>query len=207
MTDFRTPYPTYDVLDKWASPSWNDQTRAAIRQRLEQVPKRRFLSDQEWSLLQAIVDRLVPQPDRDEPVPIVPWVDALLYHNHTPGFRYADMPPMRDSWRQGLRAIADEARNRHGSDFVEISPALQDELLRDVENNRVDRRCWGNLPAGGFFKYHLLKEVVGIYYSHPAAWSEIGYGGPASPRGYARLGANERDPWEAEELDLDASNA
>ncbi|MGH6677602.1 MAG: gluconate 2-dehydrogenase subunit 3 family protein, partial [Bradyrhizobium sp.] len=36
-------------------------------------------------------------------------------------------------------------------------------------------------------------------YAHPAAWSEIGFGGPASPRGYVRLGANRRDEWEAAE--------
>ena len=31
MSEFRTPYLTYDVLDKWDSPSWNDQTREAVR--------------------------------------------------------------------------------------------------------------------------------------------------------------------------------
>jgi hypothetical protein len=207
MSDFHTPYLTYDVLDKRDSPSWNDQTRAVIRERLDQVPGRRFLSEEQWSLLQAIVDRLVPQPDREEPVPIVPWIDALLHHNHTPGYRYADMPPMREAWQHGLDAIAAEARNRHGKSFEELPPEGQDSLLRDVEENRVESRYWGDLPAGGFFRHHLLKEVVGIYYSHPDAWSEIGYGGPASPRGYARLGPDERDPWEAEELDFEATDA
>lgn len=207
MKDFRTPYLTYDVLDKWDSPSWNDQTRAAIRERLEEIPERRYLSEEEWQLLEAIAHRLVPQPEREKPVPIVPWIDALLFSNQTPGYRYADMPSMRDAWRQGLKAIAAEARNRHGTDFAKLSGEDQDELLRDIENNRVDSRYWGNLPPGGFFKHHLLKEVVGIYYSHPDAWSEIGYGGPASPRGYARLGPDERDPWEAEELDFEAADA
>lgn len=201
MTDFRTPYLTYDVLDKWNSPSWNQQTRAAVQQRLEQVPERRFLSEEQWSLLAAIVGRLVPQPERNDPVPIVPWIDAMLHHNQTPGYRYADMPTMRDCWKQGLDAIAAEACKRHGSKFEELPPLDQDQLLRDVENNRVDRNIWGDLPAGGFFKHHLLKDVVAIYYSHPKAWSEIGFGGPASPRGYARLGLDERDPWEAEELE------
>ena len=82
---------------------------------------------------------------------------------------------------QGLEAIAAEARNRHGKAFEELSAEDQDELLRDVQHNRVESRYWGDLPAGGFFMHHLLKEVVGIYYSHPAAWSEIGFGGPASP--------------------------
>ena len=205
MSEFPTPYPAYDVLDKWDSPSWNDQTRDAVKQRLDDVPKREFLTADEWSLLQAIVDRLVPQPDRDEPVPIVPWIDNLLHLNHTPGYRYADMPPMREAWRKGLDAIAAEARNRHGKEFHELSGHDQDALLTDVQHNRVESRYWRELPAGGFFLHHLLKQVVGVYYSHPAAWSEIGFGGPASPRGYARLGFDERDPWEAKEYDFEAA--
>ena len=202
MSEFRTPYPDYNVLDKWDSPSWNAQTRAVVDTRLNQVPQRRFLTTEQWSLLQAICNRLIPQPDREEdPVPIVPWIDDMLHENHGPGYRYADMPPMRDAWRQGLDAIAAEAHNRHGKLFEALSPEKQDALLIDVQENRVDRRYWGELPAGGFFLHHLLKDVVGIYYSHPAAWSEIGYGGPAGPRGYVRLGFDEHDPWEAKEVD------
>ena len=207
MTGFKTPYAGYDVLEKWDTPSWNDQTREAVRQRLDEVPPRRFLSKAQWSLLEAIVARLLPQPERDEPVPIVPWIDEMLHRNAGPGYRYSDMPPMRDAWRQGLDAIACEARNRHGKSFEELSSDDQDALLRDVQHNRVERRYWGDLPAGGFFLHELLKQTVGIYYSHPAAWSEIGFGGPASPRGYARLGFDERDPWEAEEFDLEAEHA
>jgi hypothetical protein len=205
MSDFETPYLTYDVLDKWDSPSWNDQTREVVRKRIEEVPPRRFLTKEQWNLLEAIAARLLPQPEREEPVPIVPWIDDMLEQNHTPGYRYADMPPMREAWKRGLDAIAAEARNRHGKSFEELSPKDQDALLADVQHNRVESRYWDDLPAGGFFLHHLLKQVVGVYYSHPDAWSEIGFGGPASPRGYARLGFDERDSWEAEELDFEAS--
>src|SRR5262252_10658338 len=41
------------------------------------------------------------------------------------------------------------------------------------------------------------REVA--YYMHPTAWSEIGWGGPASPRGYVRMDFDRRDPWEAAE--------
>jgi len=205
MSDFHTPYLTYDVLDKWDSPSWNDQTREVVRGRIEDLPPRRFLTKEQWALLEAVVARLIPQPDRDEPVPIVPWIDDMLEKNHSPGYRYADMPPMREAWRKGLDAIAAEARNRHGKSFGELSPQDQDALLADVQHNRVESRYWDDLPAGGFFLHHLLKQTVGIYYSHPDAWSEIGFGGPASPRGYARLGIGERDPWEAKEFDFEAA--
>jgi hypothetical protein len=203
MSDFQTPFPGYDVLDKWDSPSWNEQTREVVAERLNCVPERRFLSEQQWSLLEAICARLIPQPERQEPVPIAPFIDEMLFENRTPGYRYADMPPMRDAWRQGLDAIAAEARSRHGRAFEQLSLDEQDALLEDVQRNRIDRREWGDLPAGGFFAHHLLKYVVGIYYAHPAAWSEIGFGGPASPRGYARLGFDERDPWEAKEVGPD----
>jgi hypothetical protein len=203
VSEFRTPFPYYDVLDKWDSPSWNDQTREAVRQRLEEVPKRHFLSEAQWSLLEAVAARLMPQPERDEPVPVVPWIDDMLQKNETPGYRYADMPPMREAWLRGLDAIAAEARKRHGKSFEDLPPEDQDALLTDVQHNRVDKQIWGDLPAGGFFLHHLLKQVVGFYYAHPLAWSEIGFGGPASPRGYARLGLGERDPWEAEEHELD----
>jgi hypothetical protein len=207
MSDFHTPYLTYDVLDKWDSPSWNEQTRKVVGKRLDEVPPRRFLTAEQWSLIEAIVERLIPQPDREEPLPIVPWIDDMLHNNQTPGYRYADMPPMRDAWRQGLEAIAAEAHNRHGKQFERLAPDEQDALLTDIQENRVERRYWGDLPPGGFFLHHLLKDVAGIYYSHPDAWSEIGYGGPASPRGYARLGFDEHDPWEAEELHFEAADA
>jgi hypothetical protein len=174
---------------------------------LEEVPKRRFLTAEQWSLVEAIAARLMPQPDREQPVPIVPWIDDMLQRNAGPGYRYAGMPPLREAWTSGLDGIAAESRNRHGKSFGELSGDQQDELLRDVQNNRVESRYWGDLPAGGFFLHHLLKQVVGIYYSHPEAWSEIGFGGPASPRGYARLGPDERDPWEAEELHFEAADA
>jgi len=197
--EFDTPYRDYDVLEKWDSPSWNAQTREVVRRRLEEVPERNFLTEDEWSLLEAVVARLMPQPDRAAPVPITPWIDEMLAENHGPGYRYADMPPLREAWRQGLAAIAAEARDRHGVAFAQLTSAQQDALLADIQHERTDGRWWGELPAGGFFSHLLLKEVVSIYYAHPAAWSEIGFGGPASPRGYVRLGFDERDPWEAAE--------
>jgi len=45
----------------------------------------------------------------------------------------------------------------------------------------------------------MLNTIVGLYYAHPAAWNEMGFGGPAGPRGYVRVNLNERDPWEARE--------
>ena len=41
--------------------------------------------------------------------------------------------------------------------------------------------------------------MLSAFYSHPWAWNEIGFGGPAYPRGYARIGAGQRENWEGDE--------
>jgi len=103
------PYRRYDVLAKWQSVSFDDLTRDVLRRRLTALPPRRFLTQAEWDLLEAIVARLLPQPHDARPVPITPWIDEMLHANRGEGFRHADMPSMRDAWRHGLAAIDGEA--------------------------------------------------------------------------------------------------
>ena len=40
------------------------------------------------------------------------------------------------------------------------------------------------------------RYVCTAFYSHPWAWNEIGFGGPAYPRGYKNLGIDRREPYE-----------
>jgi gluconate 2-dehydrogenase subunit 3-like protein len=193
------PYRNYDVLAKWHTVSFDDLTRDVLRRRLTALPARRFLTQAEWDLLDAIVARLLPMPKDARPIPVTPWIDEMLCVNRGEGFRYADMPPMRDAWRRGLAAIDGEAFARHRCRFAALDDAERDDVLRAVQRGDVEVERWKDLPASRFFVHVLLKTVAGIHYSHPDAWSDIGFGGPASPRGYVRLGFDERDPWEARE--------
>ena len=192
-------YPGYDVLAKWDSPSFDDTTRDVLARRLDAVPARRFLSQAEWDLLEAVNRRLLPQPERAQTIPITPWIDAMLFDNRGEGYRHPDMPPLRDTWRLGLAAVDDEARCRHGRGFTALDTPAQDALLRALADHDVRSPQWQALHAERFFTHWLLKTAAGIYYAHPRAWNEIGFGGPASPRGYVRLGPDSRDPWEAKE--------
>ena len=201
MSGFKTPYPGYDVLDKWNTPSWNPATREVVAERLAAVPERRFFDAHEWRTLEAVCGRLIPQPERREPVPIVPWIDDKLHRHQSDGWRQASMPPMEDAWRRFLKGLDQAAEHRFKRSFADLDGAGQDTLLRAVQEGGAEGTAWGDMSQKTFFKDGLLHEVVGVYYAHPAAWSEIGFGGPASPRGYARLGADRRDAWEAKEDD------
>ena len=42
-----------------------------------------------------------------------------------------------------------------------------------------------------------MRMILAAFYSHPWAWNEIGFGGPAYPRGFMRLGpTSTREPFE-----------
>jgi len=190
-------YPGYDVQSKRWTPSWNQATRQAIDQRLCVPREPRFFSPTEWLTLNAVCDRIMPQPKDRSPVPLAAFVDQKIADGRSDGYRYAEMPPQGLAWRIGLAALDMEANTSHGNDFHRLSPEQQDELLSRVQKGTVTGPGWTGLPPKLFFEHRVIPDITHAYYAHPIAWNEIGFGGPASPRGYVRMGLNRRDPWEA----------
>jgi hypothetical protein len=194
-------YPGYDVLAKRNSPSWNDQTRRVIGERLAiYLDRHDFFSDDEWPTVKAICQRIVPQPaDRSHPAPTAAMLDKKLHADARDGYRDIRLPRQREAWRRAIAAFDVEARSRYGLRFHEIDHGRQDELLSAVQVGDAHSPAWGDMSPALFFTKRLLHDVVSAYYAHPVAWNEIGFGGPASPRGYVRMNFDRRDPWEAAE--------
>lgn len=194
-------YPGYDVLSKRDTPSWNEQTRQVIDARLAIAPDSpKFLEEEPWRVLRAVCDRIVPQPtNRTQPVPLAAMVDAKLAKDERDGYRNARLPPPREAWTRGLAALEAEAHARFGCDFADLDAHQQDALLTDVQNGTTQSDEWGDMPPALFFTDRVMHDIISSYYAHPHSWNEIGFGGPASPRGYVRLNYDRRDPWEAAE--------
>jgi hypothetical protein len=192
-------YPGYNVLDKRHTPSWNEQTRRVIDKRMAIPREPQFMSAQEFATVSALAALIVPQPRDRPPVPVAALVDQKLLHDKQDGYRQEGMPREREAWQRGIRALDAEARNAHGGSFVELTRSDQTRLLQRLEKGEMKDPAWEGMPVKTFWKQRLLRDIVMAYWSHPYAWNEIGWGGPASPRGYVRLGYDERDPWEAAE--------
>lgn len=193
-------FPGYDVLAKRDTPSWNRATREAVDRRLAVPREPRFFSAAEFETLAAVCDRILPQPaDRAEPVPLAAYVDAKITEGQLDGYRYNALPPQGEAWRIGLAALDHEAQARHGAPFHRLGPGERDALLRAMQRGELEGGHWGGMPLKLFFEKRVVHDVTDAYYAHPTAWNEIGFGGPASPRGYVRLDKNRRDPWEAAE--------
>ncbi len=193
-------YPGYSTLSQ--QHFWDEATRKVVLSRVEQVPPIRFFSPDEEKLMTAIVTRILPQDDRDEAhqIPIVPVIDHRLASGIINGYRYENMPPDEEAYRLGLQGIEAIARAMYNKPFLELEPLAQDRVLLTLheKNPPADAHIWQQLSISHFWSM-LLHDTVKAYYAHPYAWDEIGYGGPAYPRGYMRLEKGRPEPWEVNE--------
>lgn len=201
MTERITPgrYPGYDVLSKRDTLSWNDKTREVIDARLSVPRVPVFLSIEAWQTLEALCDRVMPQPPGRARVPLAAYVDRQLSAGKTKGYRFAHMPQPAEAWRRGLAALDEVARREQGRPFALLTQSDQDALLEQMADGSLQASSLGTMPSQTFWTSHVVHDVIGAYYAHPEAWSEMGWGGPASPRGYVRLGLDRRDAWEPHE--------
>ncbi len=193
----RERYPGYDVLAKRNTPSWNEQTRRVIDRRLATPREPRFFSPDEFATVEALAARIVPQPSDRPPIPVAALVDAKLLEDKQDGYRGEGMPRPREAWRRGLGALDAEAQAAYGAPFRALAADAQERLIEQMRHGELHGPAWGGMPPRTFCTQRVMSDIVHAYWSHPTAWNEIGWGGPASPRGYVRTGYDERDPWEA----------
>ena len=194
-------YPGYDVLSKRNSVSWNDQTRKVIDARLAVDPEfHQFCDDAEWKTLRAVCAQIIPQPaSRSRKAPIAAMVDRKLHSGSNDGYCDSRLPEQDRAWRLGLAAIDAEAMTTCEKPFCDLSHDQQHWLLTRIQHGQVSSDVWRELPPALFFKKRLLHDIASAYYADPVSWNEIGFGGPASPRGYVRMNFDRRDSWEAAE--------
>ena len=194
-------YPGFSTLGQ--KRFWDEATRRKVLDRVEKIPPIRFFNPEEASLLEAVVAHLLPQDDRvaARRIPIVPNIDKRLHKGRTPGYRFAKMPPDGTAYRIGLKAIEHMATQSYGRPFQSLTWCEQDELLKSIHDAKPKpgaESIWEKMPIHRFWAL-MVQDCVEVYYAHPWAWDEIGFGGPAYPRGYMRLEHGEPEPWEVDE--------
>lgn len=184
----RGRFEGYDVLGQ--VPTWDDVTKGVVLRRLGPPPPLRFFAVEEEAVGRPLLDRLLAQ-DAEPRVPVFEMIDARLAEGMGDGWRHEDMPDDGEAWRRSLRALENRARQEGGRSFAELD---RDEQIKLVESMRTAERV-GDLP--GKWVWNLwMRYALTAFYAHPWAWNEIGFGGPAYPRGYKNLGLGGREDWE-----------
>ncbi len=193
----RGRFPGYDVLTE--AHRWDDVTAGVVLARLAPGGDLSLFTATEDATATLLCDLLLAQ-DSDPRIPVVSLIDARLAAGETDGWRYDDMPEDAQAWRDTLADLDADAHAGHGTGFAGLGRPAAAAMVQDV----FDRS-----GREGDFHGRAAKHVWSLwtryactaFYSHPWAWNEIGFGGPAYPRGYKNVGINARERWEVPDHD------
>lgn len=187
-------YPQYDVMRE--QEAWDDHTRNIVTSRLHEAGFTQYLTESERRQLMELARVLLDEVRTSVLLYIVSHVDRTLESNIGESQRNPKVPEVQTLVRDGLRRLVDTVRSAYGKPFGQISSEQQQEVVELWSKGQFHPDQWNGTPQQPFFN-KLLHMMVEAYASHPQIWSDIGYGGPAYPRGYIRAQIGQTDPWEA----------
>lgn len=199
-------YPGFSTLKQKGY--WDATTRQVVEKRVSEnnpehpKPLKFFTDVTDAATMEAVVDRILPQEDRtpERRIAILPGIDERLEKNKLDGFRYEDMPPDREAYKLAAKAFEQMAHETYGRPFAELRTLEQELLIKSIHDGKPAgaKELWKRMNVDRFWQM-LVTDCVTEYYAHPWAWDEVGFGGPAYPRGYMRLEEGEPEPWEVNE--------
>ncbi|MCC2683877.1 MAG: subunit 3 of gluconate 2-dehydrogenase [Paenibacillaceae bacterium] len=197
----QTHYPSYDVMEH--KQAWDEHTRSIVSSRLFREHDYQFLTLGEAEVLRAWCIRLVDDPRGELIQFVLGHIDQTLHKQAGEGQRKPGVPPSRKLIRDGIAYIENLSMARHGKPFFHLDADEQQWLMEEFSNASAhlpEQHSPSSFPQKELFgKLHTL--TLEAYYSHPQVWSEIGYAGPAYPRGYIRTQNGHLDSWEAKKED------
>lgn len=191
MTDGRSArFPGFEPAAQ--SSSWDQVTAGVVLSRLGPPPDFSFFGPAEQATAMALTDQLLGQRE-SAPVPVAQLIDARLASEQTDGWRYEDMPEDGQAWQKTLAHLDSDATDRFGVSFATCSAKEQAALIQAVQDLGSDD--WHDMTAARVWSL-WTRYACTAFYSHPAAWAEMGFPGPAYPRGYKNTGLDSREPFE-----------
>jgi hypothetical protein len=173
---------------------------------VQNVPPYRFFAPEEVDTLEAFCDVVTAQ-DAEPRIPVLAYVDEKLHRGQLDGYQYFDMPDDRDTWRLVARGLDDAARDDGFASFAAAGLGCRLDVCTRFSNGDLHGGAWNELNVSRAWSV-VMRMILSAFYGHPWAWNEIGFGGPAYPRGYTRFGSPhldsaERESWEGEEARAD----
>jgi hypothetical protein len=186
----RDRFPGFDVMGQ--AGHWDQVTRDLVTSRLAPRPGTEFFSQSETGCATALLNLLTGQ--QDEPrIPVLEMVDSRLAAGETDGWRYGDMPEDGQAWRDTVGYLDEDSRASCGLPFAEAPEKDQLAVIQAVQD--LGSNDWHGLNAAHVWSLWTRYACTALY-AHPFAWNEIGFSGPAYPRGYKNAGVDKLEPYE-----------
>ncbi|MEP7022323.1 MAG: gluconate 2-dehydrogenase subunit 3 family protein [Actinomycetota bacterium] len=187
-------FPGFRVLDQAAH--WDPVTAGVVLTRVGIPPDIRFFTPAEEAAATALCDQLLGQ-DREPKIPVVQQIDSRLAEHETDGWRYDDMPEDGQAWRQALQYLDADCQARFSCDLAKAAAGDQRAVIQAVQD--LGSKDWHGMVAAHVWSL-WTRYACTAFYAHPSAWDEMGFPGPAYPRGYKNAAVDGREPFEVADI-------
>jgi gluconate 2-dehydrogenase gamma chain len=116
----------------------------------------RYFTDSEAATVNALCERIIPA-DEDPGAAwagVIEFIDRKLVGYHR---RYQSL------YRAGLKGVSESSVILFKKEFINLTNAQQDELLRLLESNQVPGAVWSQVSASDFFNRLVEHTLEGFY--------------------------------------------
>jgi hypothetical protein len=197
MSNGQIHYPNFNVMDE--ENEWDSHTRGIVKKRTDKqsFSSLQYLTEPEANTLFQLCAILLDDNRESIIYYVVHHFDTTLAASIGESQRKTGVPKQSDLIRNGLDLLNKACAQAYGSTFDILKEESQKEVVGNLmqENFPLQYKQL-SIPVKDFIQ-KIQSEATAAYYSHPEIWSEIGYAGPAYPRGYVRTEFGLTDPWEA----------
>lgn len=177
---------------------WDDHTREIVERRLQTKGKAyQFFNKEEVTTLFELCAVLLDDKRQSIMSFVIHHFDRTLTSDIGEAQRKKGTPKQSTLIREGLRLLDQVCQKIYKNNFTKLDDETKKKVVYNMmQGNLLLESGQKNVPVKEFIN-KILMEAASAYYSHPTVWSEIGYAGPAYPRGYVRSEWGLIDPWEA----------
>ncbi|MEI3607188.1 gluconate 2-dehydrogenase subunit 3 family protein [Pseudogracilibacillus sp. SE30717A] len=197
MTEKHGHYPTFNVMDE--KEYWDSHTQEIVGNRLDKklTPDLKFFTIDEVDTLYSLCSILLDDQRRPILTFIVHHFDNILQANIGESQRKANVPKQPLLIREGMELLNQVCHKKYNFTFKALNKEVKKKVVKGLMEGVFPLQDGKKSIPSLDFIHKIFYEATAAYYSHPTVWSEIGYAGPAYPRGYVRTELGLTDPWEA----------
>ncbi len=186
--------PGFNVLSQLKE--WDEETQKLVLARISPAPIQALHRD-ESTLLTALCQVLLGDDRMEIILFAISQIDNKMHNQIGESQRTLNMPVFPILIRKGIPAFNHYCLSCYDKEFIILDKQTQWEFINTLILTPVTFQIAHYQVQSHDFLDKIHAEAVNAYFSHPTIWSEIGYAGPAYPRGYVRIERGVIDPWEA----------
>lgn len=179
-------------------------TRAVLEARANPPAYTRFLDDEAYTVLETVVNILLPQDSAGTDVDLAEAIDRRLAAGTNAGWRFATLPSDGEAYRAGLIALQKTLASTPMKSFEHMPPSAREAYLRCLADGEADDAA--RFPLSTFL-IMLRTDVARIWMSHPSTMRALNLysfadgatgltDGPTANEGWVNLTANTTQAFE-----------